>query len=98
MLNLQGDNAIVEYSRWFYNDDGDDVLYVEISNDNGNSWVQVEAVTGIQNSWVRRSFQVGQYVTPSSQVRVRFRVADNPNNSITEAGVDHFVVKRLLCN
>ncbi len=98
LLNLQGDNAIVEYSRWFYNDDGDDVLYVEISNDNGNSWVQVEAVMGIQNSWVRRSFQVGQYVTPSSQVRVRFRVADNPNNSITEAGVDHFVVKRLLCN
>jgi hypothetical protein len=36
---------------------------------------------------------VSDYVTPNDQIVVRFRVADNPNNSITEAGVDDFTVE-----
>jgi len=41
---------------------------------------------------VQRSFRVGDYVTPTAQVRVRFGTSDSPNDSIVEAGVDHFVV------
>jgi hypothetical protein len=96
VLNLAGSDALIEYKRWFFNDDGDDVLIVEVSNDNGATWHTMETVNGLQNTWVQRSFRLGKFVAGTSQVRVRFTVADEPNNSITEAGVDHFVVKRIV--
>jgi hypothetical protein len=53
--------------------------------------------TGAENRWVQRSFRVGDYVTPTAQVRVRFGTSDSPNDSIVEAGVNHFVVRRIVC-
>ncbi|MFQ3611938.1 MAG: PepSY domain-containing protein [Fimbriimonadales bacterium] len=101
VLNLAGGDAVIEYYRWFYNGTVvDDTFFVEVSNDNGATWQRVETVSyqaGVTNQWVRRSFRVGDYVPPTAQVRVRFGTSDNPNNSITEAGVDHFVVRRIVC-
>jgi hypothetical protein len=100
VINLAGSNAIIEYYRWFYNGTTlNDAFWVEVSNDNGATWVRVETVnfTGAENRWVRRSFRVGDYVTPTAQVRVRFGTSDSPNDSIVEAGVDHFVVRRIVC-
>lgn len=96
VFDLTGTDAIFEYRRWFFNDDGDDAMVVEVSNDNGATWHTVETVTGLQTSWVKRSFRLKKYVNPSAQVRFRFSVSDNPNNSITEAGVDTVVVKRII--
>jgi len=87
----------VAYARWFYNDDLDeDRLTVEISNNDGMSWVVVESAehTG---GWVHRTFNVNDFVTPSSQVRLRFSAIDNPNNSITEAAVDAVQISALVC-
>jgi len=100
VINLAGSDAIVEYHRWFYNGTTlNDAFWVEVSNDNGATWVRVETVnfTGAENRWVQRSFRVGDYVTPTAQVRVRFATSDSPNDSITEAGVDHFIVRRIVC-
>ena len=100
VINLAGSDAIIEYSRWFYNGTTlNDTFWVEVSNDNGSTWVRVETVafTGIENRWVLHSFRVSDYVTPTAQVRVRFGTSDNPNDSIVEAGVDHFVVRRIVC-
>ncbi len=101
VLNLAGGDAIIEYYRWFYNGTViDDIFWVDISNDNGATWVRVETVAyqqGVTNQWVRRSFRVGDYVTPTAQVRVRFATSDNPNNSVCEAGIDQFVVHRIIC-
>jgi len=100
VLNLAGSDAIIEYYRWFYNGTTiNDVFTVEISNDNGATWVPVETVnfTGSENQWVRRQFRVSDYVTPTAQVRVRFGTSDNPNDSVCEAAVDHFVVRRFVC-
>lgn len=97
-FNLAGGNALVTYRRWFFNDDGDDSLVVEVSNDNGATWRQVETVTGIQNRWTEVTFVLSNYVPPSGQVKLRFRTADNPNNSITEAAVDYVVVRYVRCN
>jgi hypothetical protein len=30
-------------------------------------------------------------------VRIRFGTADNPNDSVCEAGVDHIVIRRINC-
>jgi hypothetical protein len=99
VIDLSGSNAIIEYSLWYYNDDGDDPFVVEVSNNNGATWQRVETImfSSGMNSWRRMSFIVGNYVTPTAQVRVRFQAIDNPNNSITEAAIDNFMVKKLNC-
>lgn len=99
LFDLSGSNAVIEYSRWYYNDDGDDPFIVEVSNNNGATWVRVESrlFSAGMNSWNRVSFVVGDYVTPTNQVRVRFQAIDNPNNSITEAAIDNFMVKKFSC-
>ncbi len=100
VINLAGTDGFIEYSRWFYNGTTiNDVFTVEISNDNGATWVPVETVnfTGSENQWIRRQFRVSDYVTPTAQVRVRFGTSDNPNDSVCEAAVDHFVVRRIVC-
>ncbi len=96
-IDLSSGDAEVGYYRWHYNDDNDDLFTVSISNDDGNTWTTVEQV-GDAAAWTYHSFMVSDYVTPTSQVRVRFSAVDNPNNSVTEAGVDAFTVVRLNYN
>jgi hypothetical protein len=40
---------------------------------------------------------ISELVEPTSTVQIRFVATDNPNNSITEAGVDDFIITRLIC-
>ncbi|MCP3981571.1 MAG: hypothetical protein GY716_19910 [bacterium] len=95
-VDLAGDDGRITYSRWFYSD-GSDTLTVSVSGD-GSSWTTVETVSGIENTWTESSFIVSDYITPTSQVQVRFRVSDDPDDSITEAGVDSYTAERLLCS
>jgi hypothetical protein len=99
-IDLSRGDAIIEYFCWFYNGSRlNDTFWVEVSNDNGATWRRVKTVTftGTENRWVQHSFRVSDYVAPTAQVRVRFGTSDNPNDSIVEAGVDHFVVRQIVC-
>jgi hypothetical protein len=92
-----GEEAYIYYARWFTNDDRDiDRLDVHVSNDDGEGWVLVESVPDTQG-WVYRRFKVSDFVTPTSQMKMRFSATDNPNNSVTEAGVDAFKVVAVEC-
>jgi hypothetical protein len=102
VLDLRGlMDPDLRYSRWFANDDQDeDRMMVEISDDGGASWALIESVsTGTEEAprWVDVSVKVSDYVQLTSQVRLRFSVADNPNNSITEAAVDAIAVVDITC-
>jgi len=89
---------VLRYARWWANDDQDgDPMDVEVSNDDGNTWVMVEHVTNIPPGWVFREVNIAEFITASSQVRVRFSVIDNPNNSIDEGGVDTVEVFDVEC-
>jgi len=92
-----GDGTIT-YAYWFYNDLGDDPFAVEVSNDGGTTWVVVSQIVGGAGGWKTASFTVGDYVTPTDRVRVRFSATDNPNNSVTEAGLDAFAAEILDCD
>ncbi|HOO16198.1 MAG TPA: hypothetical protein PLU99_03735 [Phycisphaerae bacterium] len=46
---------------------------------------------------VDRQWRVSDFVSLTSQFRVRFSIADNPNNSMTEAGVDAVRVYDATC-
>ncbi len=88
-------NPIVSYARWMAANDTDK-LVVEVSNNNGANWVVVEEV-GNASGWQEASFAVEDFVTPTDQVRVRFSISDQPNNSVTEGGLDAFSVTAFVC-
>lgn len=96
-IDLTGaDDPLVSYARWLGNDDGDDQLEVFVSNDDGASWTLVETV-GDEGVWRQHVFRVADLVAPTASVRLRFRVSDTPNDSVTEAGIDTIRVLELDC-
>jgi subtilisin family serine protease len=100
VYDLRGWHTVeLSYARWFNNDDRDgDRFDVDFSSDGGATWVTAESV-GHFNGWVKVAKDVGSFVPLTSGFRVRFSATDNPNNSVTEAGLDAFrlvgVVKPL---
>ena len=86
--------ATLKYKRWFANFTVlNDALTVAISNDDGSSWTTLESVTGgSANSWIERSFNVQDFVPLGNRMRLRFQTGDQPNDSLTEAGVDELSV------
>ena len=85
----------IGYWRWFYSwypgtgqPEPDDWLAVLISNDNGATWAAVDTTRGAENDWEERSIAVSDFVTPTTQVRLRFVAADRGFASIVEAAVD----------
>ncbi len=80
---------LVSYWRWFTNlTNADDAFVVSISADGGATWSEVERVTGNRNSWQQVRFDPAAYVALTDRMQLRFVVADDPNNSLTEALVD----------
>ncbi len=75
---------------------------MEISNDDGASWTLIERVIdtegGPTEDWVERTVQITDYITPlTSQMKIRFSATDEPNNSISEAGIDAIHIHDILC-
>lgn len=98
ILDLSTGTAFIQYAVLFYNDDNDaDRLVVELSNNGGTNWTLVESLSNT-GTWVSRSLRVADHVTPTAQVRMRFSASDNPNNSVTEAGVDAFHAFVVTCD
>jgi hypothetical protein len=97
IIAVAGGDARLSYSRWFYNDDGDDdALTIELSNDNGESWTLVETLSQ-STEWVAVSHSVSDFLELTDQMVVRFSAADIPNDSITEAAIDEFRIVAQFC-
>jgi len=94
VIDLSSGDAEISYYRWYTNDDNDDYFTVAVSNDNGGTWVTVEQILDTAG-WNYHSFAVSDFVEPTSQIKVRFSAVDNPNDSVTEAGIDAFKVLRI---
>ncbi|MCI0637287.1 MAG: choice-of-anchor B family protein, partial [Actinobacteria bacterium] len=95
----------VSYWRWYSNNQGsapgEDTFVVQISGNNGTNWVTLETVgptgTDTGGGWIRHRARVADFVTPSSQVKLRFRASDLFSGSIVEAAVDDLEFVDLLC-
>lgn len=87
-------NPAISYWRWYTNDQGgspgQDLWRTDISNDGGVSWVNVESTTRSNASWQRLLVRIGDYVTPSDQMLMRFVAEDTGDPSLVEAAVDDF--------
>jgi len=92
--------AQVSMAIWFFCDDilttpsQADKMRVEVSN--GGPWVLMEEITTNQQ-WANRTYNLSSFVTLNSTVRVRLFVNDTPNDSVTEAGLDEFVLSASEC-
>ncbi|MFH0980333.1 MAG: hypothetical protein V2A79_02190 [Planctomycetota bacterium] len=91
-------DPVLRYARWWANDDQDsDPFDVEVSNDNGGSWIMIERAVNIPQGWVLRDVNIADYITLTSQMKIRFSAMDNPNNSIDEGGVDAVKIFDVEC-
>ena len=97
----------VSYWRWYNNGDGgdpspnNDVFVIDISNDGGNNWTNVESVgpSGAETNggWIQHSLLVSNFVTPTSQVQLRFVASDLGSGSYVEAAVDDIEITDVDC-
>ncbi|MHC5113325.1 MAG: S8 family serine peptidase [Planctomycetota bacterium] len=91
----------ISYARWFTKDDpapDPDNFLVEVSDDDGASWSVVEDLTSPLNGWQVNTFRLLDHGDVTNQVRLRFSVTDNPNNTIVEAGVDAIQIVSEECD
>ena len=97
-LDLASSNdPTVRYAYWMCTNTFDtDRLEVEISANGGSSWTLVDSIQD-SGGWAVRTFRVLDYVTPTSNVQVRFNVDDNPNDSVIEAAIDAFLIQDTDC-
>lgn len=94
VLNLlSGINPTISFARWISCDDGpDDRIICEASANNGVTWSQVE-IASSTGDWRKKSYSLNSAIPSTAHVRIRFVISDNPNNSITEAAIDDFMIK-----
>ncbi len=96
-IDLSGaTGAAVQYARWLYCSTGEDKMTIDVSNNNGTTWVPA-GDTSNTSGWKVATLNIHDFVPLTAQVRLRFGVADQPNNSITEGAIDDLQVFKLQC-
>ncbi len=97
--------ATISYHRWFHNSFGNnpniETFQVQLSDNNGSSWSALETVAGnspeSNGNWYQKTFRIADFVSTTSQVRIRF-IAKDDIGAVIEAAVDGVVVAGLQCD
>lgn len=91
-------HPVVQYARWFTNSNLDeDRLLVELANNSVVTFVQAESVAD-SDGWTQHNVHLNDLFAAPGMIRLRFSVADNPNDSRTEAAVDAVLFLDIACD
>jgi len=97
-------SAQIHFAFWYSNNNGgdpnNDEMQMYISDNNGSSWVLLEELGPTYHangSWFEYTYQVADFVSLTSQVKVRFDVSDLGSGSVIEAGLDDFQIIDYVC-
>ena len=74
----------------------DDLLVTEISNNGGTTWVQMASVN-TSGTWTTRKYNIGDFVTLTNNMRVRFKAQDVGTDNSLVCGIDNFAVNTITC-
>ena len=107
VLDASDDNAILQYTRWFSNNNGAapnaDVLIVRVSDDAGATWTTLEEIgpSGPEagGGWFTVQIDVASItgIEPNNQLRLSFDASDLADGSVVEAGVDGIIITSIDC-
>jgi hypothetical protein len=106
-IDLTGtESATISYARWYSNNAGAspnaDIFQVFVSDDNGANYVLVETVgpsgAGTSGGWIEAGFNVSDFVSLTSAIRVKFVASDLGDGSIVEAGIDDVRITGVSCS
>ena len=98
-------DPVIAYDRWFHNAFGaepnTDPFTVEISNNAGATWSTLEVLGPTGHStygqWNTAQFRIADFVTPTSQVRLRFTSGDLGGGAVVEAAIDNIALTSFEC-
>jgi hypothetical protein len=91
-------NARLHTARWFANRPGsglDDRWVTQLSNDDGGTWVELENAGDSGSAWTEAATDLDGVLSFTAAMRLRFIVADDPNNDITEGLLDDLEISTL---
>jgi hypothetical protein len=94
-------DAFVSFWVWFSNDTGgnpnEDTMPIDISGDGGASWAPLDEIGASTAGWEERRYRLGDAVSATDAIRLRFRARDLGGGSLVEAAVDDLRIEFVGC-
>ncbi len=100
-FDVLGADATLSFWVWYSNDQGaapgEDSMPILISNDAGLNWTEMESIGVSTSGWEERRYRIGDFLPPTTEMRLRLVARDDEPGSIVEAALDDIALEFRGC-